>query len=164
MIRPAVPTDHPAIARINAEAFGGPDEARLVGHLRADGEVLVELVVEEEGAVVGHILFSRLPIVAEGREAVRATALAPVAVSPARQRAGLGSALIVAGLEACRALGVPAVVVLGHADFYPRFGFSPATAAGLEAPFSGPHFMALEMFPGALAHGGRVIYAKAFGL
>lgn len=159
MIRPATPSDAAAIRDVVAAAFGQPDEAELVDRLRADGDVLVELVAEHDGAVVGHILFSRL-----GIGAIEGAALAPLAVAPDHQRTGVGVALTRAGIERCRELGVPAIVVLGHADYYPRFGFSPALAAPLEAPFSGPSFMAMELVPGALGDGGRLRYAPAFGI
>ena len=91
--------------------------------------------------------------------------LAPyLSVLPAFQKQGLGGELIRAGNARCAELGCVAVIVLGHADYYPRFGFSAAAAESLEAPFSGPHFMALELTPGVLKNGGRVRYAKAFGV
>ena len=145
MIRPAAPADAAAIRNVVAAAFGQADEA--------------DLVAEHEGVVAGHILFSRL-----GIGAIVGAALAPLAVAPGRQRTGVGAALTEAGIERCQALGVPAIVVLGHADYYPRFGFSAFLAAPLEAPFSGPSFMALELAPGALAGGGRLRYAPAFGI
>jgi putative acetyltransferase len=159
MIRLAAPTDAAAIRDVVAAAFGQPDEADLVDRLRADGDVLVELVAEQGGTVVGHVLFSRL-----GIGPIEGAALAPLAVAPDRQRTGVGVALTRAGIDRCRELGVPAIVVLGHADYYPRFGFSPALARPLEAPFSGPSFMAIELVPGALARGGRLRYAPAFGI
>lgn len=159
MIRLAAPTDAAAIRDVVAAAFGQPDEADLVDRLRADGDVLVELVAEHGGTVVGHVLFSRL-----GIGPIEGAALAPLAVAPDRQRTGVGVALTRAGIDRCRELGVPAIVVLGHADYYPRFGFSPALARPLEAPFSGPSFMAMELVPGALARGGRLRYAPAFGI
>jgi putative acetyltransferase len=112
--------------------------------------------------VVGHILFSDLPIVAGARR-VCGAALAPLAVLPERQRQGIGSQLTVAGLDACRAAGCQVVVVVGHASYYPRFGFSARLAKQLEAPYSGESFMALELVPGVLAgvH-GRVEYAPPF--
>jgi putative acetyltransferase len=93
-----------------------------------------------------------------------AAALAPVAVLPAFQNQGIGGELIRAGNARCAALGLEAIVVLGHADYYPRFGFSAQMAESLQAPFSGPHFMALELKPGVLEAGGKVRYAKAFGV
>ena len=95
---------------------------------------------------------------------IAAAALAPVSVLPALQRQGIGSALIRAGNARCAEIGCAAIIVLGHQDYYPKFGFSAATAESLEAPFSGPHFMALELRPGVLKAGGRVRYANAFGV
>ena len=127
--------------------------------------MLVELVaVTARDVVVGHILFSHLPIQTAGGAILHAAALAPMAVLPAHQRAGIGAALVRAGLEACAEGDARAVVVLGHPDYYPRFGFSAEAARALQAPFSGPAFMALELLPGALRGGGAVRYARAFGL
>ncbi len=163
-IREEAQEDRPAIREINELAFGTPEEVELVDRLRSDGLVLASLVACDGGEVVGHILFSELPIETAGRR-IRGAALAPMAVRPDRQRQGLGSALVRRGLEACRALGVEAVVVLGHPAYYPRFGFSAETARHLEAPFSGPAFMALELTPGVLdGVSGRVRYPPPFGL
>jgi putative acetyltransferase len=163
-IREETLEDRPAIREVNESAFATPEEAELVDRLRADGLVLASLVACDGGEVVGHILFSALPIETAGRR-LRGAALAPMAVRPDRQRQGLGSALVRRGLEACRALGVEAVVVLGHPAFYPRFGFSAETARHLEAPFSGPAFMALELKPGVLdGVSGAVTSPPAFGL
>jgi len=163
MIRDAEPRDYAAIRAIVRHAFDGADEANLVERLRADGDVLVELVAGDDRALQGHILYSRLLIERDGG-ALEAAALAPVSVLPAFQNQGLGSRLIEAGNGRCAALGLAAIVVLGHADYYPKFGFAASAAASLQAPFSGPSFMALELIPGALAKGGRVRYAKAFGV
>jgi putative acetyltransferase len=111
--------------------------------------------------IVGHVLFSRLPIEQVGG-VVEGAALAPVAVRPEWQRQGIGSALIRHGLAVCRERGIAAIVVLGHPEYYPRFGFSADLAQNLIAPFSGPAFMALELRPGALSGGGTVRYAAAF--
>jgi putative acetyltransferase len=90
--------------------------------------------------------------------------LAPVAVSPAEQSRGVGAALCRAGIEAVRALGADAVVVLGHPAYYPRFGFSAEAAKPLASPYAGsPAFMALALKPGALASTRRVDYPAAFG-
>lgn len=163
MIRDATSHDHPAIRQVLRHAFAQDDEANLVEQLRADGDVMVELVAATEIAIQGHILYSPLAIERDG-ETLGAAALAPVSVLPAFQRSGIGGELIRAGNARCADLGLIAIIVLGHADYYPRFGFSAALAESLEAPFSGPHFMALELKPGALTDGGRVRYAKAFGV
>lgn len=163
MIRDAAPRDYGAIRAINTHAFAQPDEANLVEQLRADGDALIELVAASEIALQGHILYSPLAIERAG-ETLAAAALAPVAVLPAFQGKGLGGDLIRTGNARCATLGLSAIIVLGHADYYPRFGFSAVGAESLEAPFSGPHFMALELKPGALKGGGRVRYAKAFGV
>ena len=163
MIRDAIPPDHAAIRAVLRHAFPADEEANVVEQLRANGDVLVELVAASDAAIQGHILYS--PLAIEQDDAVmRAAALAPVAVLPAFQGRGIGSALIHAGNARCAELGLEAIVVLGHADYYPRFGFSAQTAESLQAPFSGPHFMALELKPGVLKDGGKVRYAKAFGV
>jgi putative acetyltransferase len=163
LIRDAAPSDHAEIRQVVRHAFGQDDEANLVEQLRADGDVLVELAAASGEALQGHILYSPLAIERAG-ETLRAAALAPVSVLPALQNQGLGGELIRAGNARCAELGLSAIVVLGHADYYPRFGFSAALAESLEAPFSGPHFMALEFKPGVLADGGKAHYAKAFGI
>ncbi|MGD9979730.1 MAG: GNAT family N-acetyltransferase [Hyphomonadaceae bacterium] len=163
MIRDAAPSDFAAIRQVLRHAFNQDDEANLVEELRADGDVLVELVVFSDIAVHGHILYSPLAIGRDGKT-LPAAALAPVSVLPAFQNKGLGGDLIRTGNARCAELGCVGVVVLGHADYYPRFGFSAKLAESLQAPFSGPHFMALEFEPGLIAAGGRVRYAKAFGV
>jgi putative acetyltransferase len=163
IIRDPAPRDFPAISDIIRHAFDGNDEADLVERLRRDGDMLFELVADADGALRGHIAYSRLQIDRD-EGALDAAALAPVAVLPAFQRQGTGTALIEAGNARCRELGCPAIVVLGHASYYPRFGFSAETAKPLSAPFAGPSFMALELQPNALKSGGRVRYAKAFGV
>jgi putative acetyltransferase len=159
MIRYARPADHPAIAEVNRAAFGRADEALLVERLRADGDVLFELVADAEGQVAGHILFSRLWAGSENLFA----ALAPMAVVPGAQRSGVGSGLVRTGLECAREFGAHGVLVLGHADYYPRFGFSAAAAAQVRAPYSGsPAFMALALEPGAFDAPLDVAYPDAF--
>ena len=160
-VRPERRTDLTAIREVNRVAFGRADEAVLVDALRDSGVVVASLVAEGPEGVVGHVLFSQLPICAAKRR-IAAAALAPVAVRPHGQRQGTGAALVRAGIERCRRAGVEAVVVLGHPDYYPRFGFSARLAAPLRAPFSGPAFMALELVPNVLANGGTVRYPPAF--
>jgi putative acetyltransferase len=161
VIRDAVARDYPSIRQILRHAFGQNGEADLVEALRADGDVLFELVEANDIALTGHVLYSRLTIERAG-EQLMAAALAPLSVLPAFQRQGLGSALTEAGNARCAALGLGAILVLGHPDYYPRMGFRAEAAASLQAPFSGPAFMALELMPGVLAAGGRVRYAPAF--
>jgi putative acetyltransferase len=163
LIRTETTADHEAIRQVNRLAFGQGAEARLVDALRSGGYVRLSLVAENAGQVVGHILFSDLPITTEAGT-VPALALAPMAVLPAFQRQGTGSALVRRGLEVCREQGHRIVIVVGHTDYYPRFGFSPELAARLESPFSGnPAFMALELVPGALAGMvGKVQYPPPF--
>jgi len=162
VIRERTAGDDGAIKRLNDAAFGGTYESRLVEDLRAAGLAAVELVADEQ-AVIGHILFSALDVTVAGAP-VRALALAPMSVQPGRQRGGIGSALVRAGLEQARVQGWHAVIVLGHREYYPRFGFSAALTQPLEAPFSGDAFMALELVPNALnGRAGRVVYPPAFG-
>lgn len=159
MIRHTRASDHDHIARIVEAAFGQPDEARLIARLRADGDVLFELVAERDGELVGHILYSRL----WADRAELFAALAPVAVTPAVQNEGLGSALIRRGQETAREFGAHGVLVLGHPSYYPRFGFSREAAANVASPYStSPAFMAAELEPGAFDAPLTVAYPEAF--
>jgi putative acetyltransferase len=163
-VRQETPEDLDAIREVNRRAFGGDDEARLVDALRDGGYARLSLVAQESGRVVGHIMFSDLPIITK-TGTLHALALAPMAVLPNRQRQGIGSRLVREGLRACAEAGHAVVVVVGHANYYPRFGFSARLAERLKAPFSGPSFMALELVPGALADvAGRVCYPPSFAL
>lgn len=163
-IREETPADAAAIAALHRLAFAGEAEAEIVERLRQEELVVASLVATDGGAIVGHILFSDLAVEVDGKS-VQAVSLAPVAVQPARQRQGIGSRLIRAGLALVRERGRRAVIVLGHAGYYPRFGFSAALAGKLQSPFPGKHFMALELQPGALAgRQGSVRYPAAFGI
>lgn len=153
-----------AIRAVNAAAFGGPDEADLVDKLRGDEYALISLVAELKGIIVGHIMFSRMWI-HTSPGLVSAVALAPVAVLPEHQREGIGGLLIQHGLELLRDRGERIVIVVGHPDYYPRFGFSPDKAELLESPFPSEAFMALELSLGALdGVRGRVVYPSVFGI
>ncbi|MFC5397112.1 GNAT family N-acetyltransferase [Bosea vestrisii] len=163
-VRAAKPADAEAIAALNRAAFGGEEEVGIIKRLRHDGLVAVELVAEQGGEIIGHILLSWLPTTMDGRS-LKALALAPMAVRPGLQRQGVGGRLIMAARDRARAVGAEAVIVLGHPGYYPRFGFSAALARNLASPFSGEAFMALELVPGALAgKRGSVSYPAAFGL
>lgn len=164
-IRPEAPSDHAQVARLHRLAFGQPAEAALVERLRAAGRATVSLVAEEEGAVVGHILFSPVTLDPPPDPAPCWLGLAPMAVLPERQRGGIGAALVRAGLEAAHRVGATAVVVLGHPDYYPRFGFAPASRVGLRCVYDAPDeaFMALALAPGSFAgRQGLVRYAAEF--
>ena len=189
-IRAEHPADAAAIDDVLVKAFGRTYEADLVIRLREAGRVARSLTAEADGRVAGHILFS--PLALEGytpphapealpdRAPVRPPALwpgcapgslcllalAPVAVLPAFQRQGIGGRLIKQGLLAAGPLTwASGVVVVGHAAYYPRFGFAPASRFGLTCPFPVPaeSFLALELDPGALADKhGQVAYAPEF--
>jgi putative acetyltransferase len=162
IIRPERSADHAAIREVNRIAFGGEGEARLVDALRGGGHTRISLVAEEEGQVVGHILFSALTIASPQGE-IEALSLAPLAVVPSHQRRGIGSSLVREGLRACRDDGHRIVIVLGHPEFYPRFGFSAKLAEPLRSPYSGPAFMAVELVPAALRDiEGEVRYSPPF--
>lgn len=167
VVRPEKTEDHAAVYEVNRLAFGNEEEPRLVEALRRSDDFIADLslVAEKGGEVVGHILFTPITIEAQAG-AVSAVALAPMAVRPELQRQGVGSELVRRGLEQCRGLGHKIVIVLGHPEYYPRFGFSPAGAFGVKAPFPAPDeaFMALELVPGALdGIEGTVKYPPAFG-
>ena len=161
-IRPEQWDDIAAVRDVNEQAFGRKDEADLVDALREDALRIASLVAVESGRIVGHAMFSRVWIDDESRT-VTVASLAPVAVSPEHQRKGIGSALIERGIEDCRSGGWPAMIVVGHAEYYPRFGFSAAAVAHLESPYAGPYFMGLDLRPGTLASvHGRVRYPDVF--
>src|SRR5215472_16413875 len=155
------PADVDDIRAVNKYAFGTPEEADLIEALRRVGSPLVSLVAEEAGAIVGHILFSRVTLSSDPNLCI--AGLAPMAVMPARQRLGIGSALVRAGLEECRSAGFLAVAVLGHRTFYPRFEFVPASRFGIASTYDVPDdvFMMRELEPGALREKRGVIHYHA---
>lgn len=165
-IRQEQRADYAAINEVNDLAFGQPNEAKLIRQIRAaDGfDPRLSFVATADEEVVGHILFS--PIHIEGTDQHHpALALAPMAVRPQQQRKGIGSSLVREGLEICRCLGHNVVVVMGHVDFYPRFGFTPASSHGIAAPFDVPDaaFMVLALArDGFRGVSGIVRYPSAF--
>jgi putative acetyltransferase len=159
MIRYAKASDHEAIAEVVEAAFGRRDEADLVARLRADEDVMFELVAEEDGEVCGHILFSRLW--ADRFELYGA--LAPLAVHPSRHRQGLGSKLVRSGVECAREFGCFGLLVLGDPAYYGRFGFSAETAGEVIAPYRGlAAFQALALEEDAFTGALSVAYPDAF--
>jgi len=162
LIREEIPDDYAAVRELNRTAFEGEAEGQLVDRLREDGAVVVSLVAVEGCEIVGHILFSDL-VVETDQAVLHAVSLAPMAVAPKFQRRGIGSALMRHGLAVCRERGRSVVVVLGHPEYYPRFGFSTELAKNLRGPYSGDAWMALELIPDALdGVQGTVRYPKAF--
>lgn len=165
-IRPEVPDDRARIYDVVQAAFGRDDEALLVDALRESSAYIPELsLVALEGVeVVGHVLFTRL-IVREAAVERAALALAPLAVRPARQNAGIGTALVQRGLADARALGHRVVIVLGHKHYYPPFGFQPAPPLGIHPsfPVDPEHFLVLGLQRDALdGYRGRVEYPPEF--
>jgi putative acetyltransferase len=158
--------DIASIREVVTAAFGGTSEAELVEAIRNSPNFIPELsiVAIEDGKVLGHILFS--PIVIEAnKQTVSALALAPLAVTPVHQHKGIGSQLVQLGLSKCRELGHSLVVVLGHPNFYQRFGFQRANQFGVQAPFTVPDeaFRILELKPGGLINvSGTVRYPAYF--
>jgi putative acetyltransferase len=164
-IREETPGDFGAVRRVNELAFGRPQEAALVEALRVSAAPYVSLVAEDGGRIVGHIFFSPVTIESDAA-AHEAFALGPMAVLPESQGRGVGSRLVLEGLEECRRRGHEVVFVLGHPEYYPRFGFEPTKARGITCEFAVPEevFMLKELREGALAaRGGVVKYHPEFG-
>ena len=147
-----------------AAAFDTEAEAALAEAVRGVADPVISLVAEAGGEIVGHILFSPVTISGEAGQK-RAMGLGPMAVLPDSQRSGVGSRLVTAGLDACREIDEHVVVVLGHADYYPRFGFEPARPRGIwyRSEDFDPHFFVAELSPGALEGvAGAVRYHDEF--
>ena len=133
-LRREQPQDQDAVRHVNTLAFESKEEALLVDRLRSSCEDYLSFVAVEDGAIIGHILFT--PVTVDGT-AVVGMGLAPMSVLPSRQRAGIGSQLVRHGLEYLREAGCPFVIVLGHPEYYPRFGFQPASTVGLSSQWDG---------------------------
>ncbi len=159
-LRPETPADLPAIRALITEAFARAEhasgtEAVIVDALRASGELALSLLAEQDGRVIGHVAFS--PVVIDG--ASEWYGLGPVAVAPNRQGAGVGAALIEAGLARLRQAGAGGCVVLGDPGYYARFGFTHDPALRYEgAPAE--YFMVLTF--GGSRPQGAVTYSVAF--
>jgi putative acetyltransferase len=166
IVRPETPADVAAIYAVNAVAFGRAVEADLVDALREGGHLTLSLIAERDGEVIGHIAFSPATVATPSGD-WDALALGPLAVLPAHQRTGVGSALVRAGLAACLELGHDVVFLLGHATYYPRFGFTPSKPKGVwwaSNPDDALHFMVAELRPNALnGRTGAMCFSPAFG-
>ena len=159
-IRSAQPRDREAIRMVEEHAFGQAAEAGLADALVAGGDAVVELVAEEDGQVVGHILFSRLHVV-EGRTRFPAVALAPLAVEPSFHGTGIGGALVREAHVRLKAAGERLAIVLGDPAYYGRFGYSHERAAGFDSAYQGEALQALAWHDAPAS--GRLDYAAAFG-
>lgn len=163
-IREEQPSDIEKIWEVNSEAFEMEAEANLVNALRSSGCTYVSLVAETENKIVGHILFT--PVELSGNEnKLKIMGLAPMAVLSQYQNKGIGSKLVKAGLEYCQSLDYDAVVVLGHPNYYPKFGFVPSVKYGIKSEYEVPDevFMMLELVSESLNdHEGVIKYHEAF--
>jgi putative acetyltransferase len=145
-IREEEPADVVAIRDVNEKAFDRPHEARLIEQLRANDAVLLSLVAVCDGRVVGHILYSPVSL-GEGPNESHGAGLGPMAVLPEFQRAGVGSKLITEGSRRFKENGCPFIVVLGHPEYYPRYGFVAASRYGVRCQWEVPDeaFMMLPL-------------------
>ncbi len=163
-VRPESPDDYASIAAV-VEAAMRPNEVRLVELIRASERYVPDLalVAEQDGAVVGHAMFSYVTL--RGEEEFDVLELAPVAVEPAWQNRGIGSALIREGIERAEVRREPLIAVLGHASYYPRFGFEPARGFGIDPPSSetpDANFMVLRLSGYEERYRGQIAYPPAF--
>lgn len=163
-IRAETTADYQTVDTIHTVAFGQPAEAQLVERIRQSAGYIpkLSLVAEVDATVVGHCLLSYVALV--GREPQPVLALAPVAVHPKYQRHGIGTALIQTGLAAADTMREALVVVLGHPEFYPRFGFRPAVKYGVKASFEVPDevFMVKPLTSYQPSYQGKVVYPATF--
>lgn len=170
-IRQENENDYKITESVVEQAFKSPEDSNpkeqlLVAALRKSNTFIPELslVAEADGRIVGHVLLTKLTI-KNGENEYESLALAPVSVLPSHQNRGIGSALINESLKIAKKLGFKSVIVLGHAKYYPRFGFKPASNWGIKPPFDVPDnvFMALELERGSLnGVSGAVVYPKEF--
>ncbi|MCM3572602.1 N-acetyltransferase [Mesobacillus subterraneus] len=168
IIRPENPNDYTYIRELIVLAFeNGENEASLVELIRESEHFVSGLslvAAKNEGEIIGHILFSVIHLVTD-QGIVPTLGLAPMSVKPDYQNSGIGSDLVNEGIKACRDLGCDHIFVLGHPNFYPRFGFSPTSQFGIVPPFPVPEevFMALELKKGSLTGlQGKIEYPPAF--
>ncbi|MCX5778319.1 MAG: N-acetyltransferase [Elusimicrobia bacterium] len=165
-IRPEEEPDYKAIYQLIDKAFGRNNEALLIDTLRKTPEFVpgLSLVGRYCDKVVGHVLMYPVAIV-EGDKRTITLALEPISVLPAYQKKGIGSKLVKVGLSKAKKLGFGSVVVVGHPEYYPQFGFMPAGRWNIKVPFEATDnvVMAIELIPGALENAaGTVSYPSPF--
>lgn len=162
VIRAATGADAPAVDSLLRTCFPRDEEARLVQQLAIDGDLVLVLIAEDAGAVVGMIAASRMQVTADTRE-VAAVAIAPLAVAKAARGQGVGEAMVAAAISHLRSAGVELAFVLGDPVFYERFGFEAATARGFDSPYAGDNFMGIRLNDGPCVHTpGVATHARAF--
>jgi putative acetyltransferase len=167
-IRQERSADHEHIRWLNVAAFGGPLEAEIVDRLRTSPDWLPGgslIALDAAGVVVGHVLLSRGWLDGDGQR-WQIGMIGPVAVAPHLQRRGIGSQLMNAAVVRAEELRLPVVCLLGHADYYPRFGFKPARSLGIEPPQDWPedHWLALALPRWKMEMRGVARYPPAFGI
>jgi predicted N-acetyltransferase YhbS len=165
-IRHELPDDYHSITQLNDLVFGGKNEGELIINLRKTESFINELsiIAIHNDSIAGQILFYPVTIKSNGKM-ISTLALAPMAALPDCQRKGIGSKLVEYGLQKSRELGFESVIVLGHSEYYPRFGFKPANSWNIYSDFDVPDevFMAMELREGALADSaGKVLYPKEY--
>ena len=133
-IREERPDDATAIREVNKRAFGQDQEGNIVDALRANGAVSLSLVATVNGRIVGHVMYSPITV----GDVITGAALGPMAVVPEYQRQGIGTELVKAGNDKLQNDGCPFIIVLGHPNYYPRFGFTPASTYGIECEWAVP--------------------------
>lgn len=158
-IRTARPADRSSIRSLVTEAFGGDAEAALVERLVADGDAVLELVAEQGGAIVGHVLFSRLEV-EEERQSFAAVALAPLAVAARSRRGGIGAALVEDAHRRLAEGGEALSIVLGDPAYYGRFGYRREPAEDFTSDYQCEALQALTWREAPTR--GRLTYAPAF--
>jgi putative acetyltransferase len=163
-IRAETPQDERRIAEVTSQAFGKEREAKMVEAIRCTDGYVPELsvVAELDGEIVGHVLLSYVGLAGRNR---RVLELGPISVVPEHQRTGVGSALVREALRRADDRGEPLVLVLGHADYYPRFGFRPASELGISPPdpkIADEVFLAIPLRAYDPALKGRVVFPSAF--
>lgn len=174
-IRQEQPQDEVVVFEINASAFSSESEANLVSTLRKQEPRCISIVAESDGVILGHLMLSPVTLHDTTKVTTNNTTnnttklelygLAPMAVHPNHQNQGIGSALVKEGLRLCKAAEIDAVVVLGHPEFYPRFGFTPSSGFNIVSEFDVPEevFMILEIKKGVLdEYSGTIKYHSAF--
>lgn len=164
-IRKEKDSDKEQIWQVNAAAFETEAEANLVNALRDSGIPFISFVAEEDEEILGHILFTPVELVGDD-SGLRLMGLAPMAVLPKVQKKGIGSQLVRTGIIQCSTQGYDAIVVLGHPEYYPKFGFVPSIEYGIKSEYEVPDeaFMVLELKKSSMkGKKGMIKYHDAFG-